>query len=72
MPVGIREVKGTFHAGDVISVRDEHSSLIARGISKYSSDDLCVSKGLKLDVIARFMPQKANIPVIHKDELLLF
>lgn len=72
LPVGIREVKGSFHAGDVISVRDEHSSLIARGISKYSSDDLCVSKGLKLDVIARFMPQKANVPVIHKDELLLF
>ena len=28
--------------------------------------------GLKLDVIARFMPEKASCPCIHRDEMLVF
>jgi glutamate 5-kinase len=28
-------------------------------------------RGLRLDVIARFLPEKAGQPAIHRDELLV-
>ena len=37
-----------------------------------SGDELVRVHGLRLDVIARFGPERADCPVIHRDELLVF
>ena len=47
-------------------------ALLGRGITRYSSEDIGRVHGLRLDVIARFMPEKDGQPVIHRDELLVF
>ncbi len=72
LPVGITEVEGDFAAGETISVTDASGTLVARGISRYSADDLRRVRGLKLDIIARFWPDRADCPAIHRDELLVF
>ena len=70
--MGVTEVDGQFDAGDTVNVLDPDGRLLARGITRYSSDDLRKVHGLRLDVIARFMPDRADCPAIHRDELLVF
>lgn len=72
LPVGISDVTGSFAEGDTINVVNTEGDLLARGITRYSSKDLEKVKGLRLEVIARFLPNRADCPVIHRDELLVF
>lgn len=72
LPVGVKEIEGVFSIGDTLNVLGADGELVARGITRYSSKDLQKVKGLRLDVIARFMPDRADCPVIHRDELLVF
>ena len=72
LPVGVVETRGTYAAGDVVDVRDLAGTLLGRGAVRYSSDDMSRVRGLKLDVIARFLGEDAAQPAIHRDELLVF
>ena len=72
LPVGVIATEGTYEAGDVVNVVTPDGALIGRGTVRYSSDEMVRVRGLKLDVIARFMPEKEGQPAIHRDELLVF
>ena len=72
LPVGVIATEGTYDAGDVVNVVTPEGTLIGRGTVRYSSDEMVRVRGLKLDVIARFMPEKSGQPAIHRDELLVF
>ena len=72
LPVGVTQVDGSFAAGDVVSVLDAEGNLLGRGVCRYSADEMVRVRGLSLDVIERFMPEKAATPAIHRDELLVF
>ena len=72
LPVGVVATEGSYAAGDVVNVVTPQGTLIGRGIARYSSDEMVRVHGLKLDVIARFMPEKEGQPAIHRDELLVF
>ena len=72
LPVGVIATEGTYDAGDVVNVVTPEGALIGRGTVRYSSDEMVRVRGLKLDVIARFMPEKDGQPAIHRDELLVF
>lgn len=72
LPVGVCATSGTYREGDVIRVVDSKGREIARGVTRYSSEDVARVRGLKLDVIARFLPHKQGQPVVHRDELLVF
>ena len=72
LPVGVREVHGNFETGDVVSVTNADGELIGRGLVRYSSTDMKKVQGLRSDVIARFLPEKADQPAVHRDELLVF
>lgn len=72
LPVGVIGTDGTYAVGDVVNVVTPEGTLIGRGITRYSSDEMVRVRGLKLDVIARFMPEKDGQPAIHRDELLVF
>lgn len=72
LPVGVLETRGTYAAGDVVDVRGPAGTLLGRGAVRYSSDDMARIRGLKLDVIARFLGEGAAQPAVHRDELLVF
>ena len=55
LPVGVSRVEGTFEAGEVVNVTNPAGELIGRGVVGYSSDDMLRVRGLKLEVIARFL-----------------
>ena len=72
LPVGVVRVEGTFKRGDVIAVRDLQGTLVARGISGYSSEDAELTRGMRLDLVGRVAPALAGTPLIHRDELVVF
>lgn len=72
LPVGVCATSGTYAEGDVVSIQDRTGLEIARGVTRFASDDMARIRGLKLDVIARFLPHKAGQPAVHRDELLVF
>lgn len=72
LPVGIQEVLGTFDEGAVVSVYTQDDRLVARGVTRYSSEQLNRYKGLKLEVIQRFYGDVSAPVVVHRDELLIF
>lgn len=72
LPVGVQSTSGTYDEGDVVSVEDERGVEIARGVTRYSSEDMVRVRGLRLDVIGRFLPHKEGQPAIHRDEMLVF
>ena len=72
LPVGVRSTKGTYGEGDVVSIVDGAGIEIARGVTRYCSDYMDRIRGLKLDVIGRFLPDKQDQPAAHRDEMLVF
>ena len=72
LPVGVVRVEGDFDSGEVVNVTSADGDLIGRGVVRYSSDDMQRVRGLKLDVIARFLGEDAAVPAVHRDELLVF
>lgn len=72
LPVGVTATQGSYEAGDVIDVLSPEGLLVGRGVARYGSDDMARIRGLKLDVIARFLPDRAGSPAVHRDELLVF
>lgn len=71
LPVGVTRCVGSFSAGDVVNLRLGDDTLVGRGVVRYGADDMRRVMGLKLDVIARFIPQCKGQPAIHRDELLV-
>jgi glutamate 5-kinase len=55
-----------------VTIVDESGLEIARGVSRYTSEEMVRVRGLKLDVIERFMPDHAGMPAVHRDEMLVF
>ena len=72
LAAGITSTTGTYAAGDVVSVLAADGSLLGRGVTRFSSREVEQIRGLKSDVIARFFPDRADQPCIHRDELLVF
>lgn len=72
LPAGIASCEGAFSAGDVVSVVGPDGALLGRGITRYSAREVAQIRGLHTDVIARFYPDRADQPCIHRDELLIF
>ena len=72
LPVGVVRVDGDFASGEVVNVTNLDGDLIGRGVVRYSSEDMGRVRGLKLDVIARFLGDDAAVPAVHRDELLVF
>lgn len=72
LPVGVLRCEGSFAAGDVVDVLSPEGLAIARGVARYSIEELTRFRGLKLDVIGRFVESGRVQPAIHRDELLVF
>ncbi len=72
LPVGVCQTRGSYVEGDVVRVLDGERIEIARGVVRYSSEDMERIQGLKLDIVGRFLKGKEGEPAIHRDEMLVF
>jgi glutamate 5-kinase len=71
LPGGVVEVEGAFKVGECVNCVDRAGRVFARGLVKYSSEDLARIKGLKTSQIAAVLGHKDYDEVIHRDDLVI-
>lgn len=71
LAIGIRNVKGTFEKGDVVSLRDHTGREIARGLTNYDWQELSRIMGLRSDQIADVLGHCPYKEVIHRDNMTI-
>jgi glutamate 5-kinase len=71
LPVGVIDVQGEFHRGDVIAVRDESGLELARGLTNYSSSEARLIARKASSEFERLLGYTAEPELIHRDNLVL-
>jgi len=71
LPAGIRQVKGSFKAGDMVEVTTLDGIAIAKGLSNYSSEEMGSICGCKSFEISGKLGHKNFDEAIHRDNLVL-
>ncbi len=72
LPAGIKSIGNKFKAGDCIDLIDHQSnSLIAKGISLYSHNDLKRIMGKHSDDIATILGHSHSNTVVHRDDMVI-
>ena len=71
LPIGVQEVSGEFHRGDVIAVVDLGGKELARGLTNYGSAEArLIARKPSFD-IERVLGYAAEPELIHRDNLVL-
>ena len=71
LPVGMVEVQGEFHRGDVIAVRNSAGHEIARGLANYSSSQARLIARKPSSEFERLLGFTGEPEMIHRDNLVL-
>ncbi len=71
LPIGVKQVAGTFSRGDVVMVVDEQGSEIASGIVNYSSAETAKIIGKATVQIENILGYIDDAELIHRDNLVI-
>jgi glutamate 5-kinase len=72
LPAGVREIRGEFAIGSVISILDEDGREVARGLSNFASEELGKIRGLNTRKIAEVLGIEEHFDtVVHRDNLVV-
>ena len=71
LPIGVTEVEGDFHRGDVIAVRSQSGVEIARGLANYASGEARLIARKPSAQIAGLLGFSNEPELIHRDNLVL-
>ena len=71
LPIGVVEVEGEFHRGDVIAVRSAAGAEVARGLANYSSAEARLIARKPSSQIEGLLGYAAEPELIHRDNLVL-
>jgi glutamate 5-kinase len=70
LPIGVTEVQGEFHRGDVIAVRAADGVELARGLANYGSSEARLIARRPSSEIERLLGYTAGPELIHRDNLV--
>lgn len=71
LPVGVKEVSGSFSRGELIACFDVSGNEIARGLSNYSAEESLQLKGHSSDKIFEILGYGGDQELIHRNNLVL-
>lgn len=71
LALGIQRCESDFPTDSLIEVVDQNQNLIARGLVRFSSEELRSILGKSKEDIAQSFPQRTKWDVIHRDDLVL-
>lgn len=74
LPVGITSVEGQFQRGDIVDIKDEEGTIIARGRAGAPSSEMSLARGRAQHEIKgnELLENLGHRPAIHRDELVVF
>ena len=71
LPIGVVEVQGEFHRGDVIAVRGPDGTELARGLANYGSAEARLIARKPSSEFEKLLGYSAEPEMIHRDNLVL-
>jgi glutamate 5-kinase len=71
LAVGVTGATGEFAAGEVVNIAAPNGTIIARGKTAFSSDEVPRIAGQKGDALRSLFPTRKRLEVVHRDELAL-
>jgi glutamate 5-kinase len=71
LPAGVVAVTGSFKAGDAVSIVSEAGAELARGLARYSADDVRLLAGGHSQQIAERIGSHAGDEIVHRDDIVL-
>lgn len=71
LAVGVKNVEGKFHRGEMVACIDLQGNEIARGLINYNSDEVNKIKGQPTDKIESLLGYIDEDEIIHRDNLVL-
>jgi glutamate 5-kinase len=71
LPAGVIACEGDFSNGEVVCIDSERGEELGRGLSRYSSEELCRIFGKSSPAVEKELGRPA-LEVIHRDDLVLF
>ena len=71
LPIGVTEVQGEFHRGDVIAVRSLNGVELARGLANYGSSEARLIARKPSGEFEKLLGYTAEPEMIHRDNLVL-
>ena len=71
LPIGVTEVHGEFHRGDVIAVRGHDGVELARGLANYGSSEARLIARKPSSEFEKLLGYMAEAEMIHRDNLVL-
>ncbi|MBS0449199.1 MAG: glutamate 5-kinase [Proteobacteria bacterium] len=71
LPIGVVEVQGEFHRGDVIAVRGPDGGEIARGLTNYGSSEARLIARKPSSEFEKLLGYTGEHEMIHRDNLVL-
>jgi len=71
LPVGVRQVLGRFHRGDLVVCKDEQGVAIAHGLVNYDHEEATLIAGKSSDRIVELLGYDGEPELIHRDNLAL-
>ena len=69
LPVGVTEVDGSFHSGDVVAILTAQGDEIARGIVNYAADDARRIQGRRSQELEGVLGVVGEPELVHRDNL---
>ena len=71
LPSGIKEVRGEFGIGDLVSCLDSSGVEVSRGLCSYSSSEIRRILGKKSSEIDKVLGYRYSDEIIHRDEMVI-
>jgi glutamate 5-kinase len=72
LAIGVKEVQGNFQSGDIVNIAGHRDrQIFARGVSRYSSEEVRGILGKKADELQAIHPRRKRLEVVHRDALVV-
>ncbi|MFM9889110.1 MAG: glutamate 5-kinase [Rickettsiales bacterium] len=71
LPAGVKRIEGRFDRGDTVGVKSETDTLLAKGISGFTSEEATAIAGKKTDALASILGYACRDTLIHRDDLVM-
>ncbi len=71
LAVGVTHATGEFAAGEIVNIADPDGSIIARGKSGFSSEEIPAIAEKQGDAVAALYPSRKRLEVVHRNDLVL-
>jgi glutamate 5-kinase len=71
LPAGVIGVQGRFRPGDMISIADRRGRVFARGIARWSSEQVDRGKGKRSADARTLLGPETPAEVVHRDDLTI-